>query len=135
MDVNYEKISTLIDHGLEDRHEEVLKCHEQLNDLEKLDRLVMITYADALYELGDDLAALGAYLNMIEKHPNYKRLGFARFGAAMALKNINLEDQAFEMLLSINADHVGLNEELEASRRILETQSKAKEMLKQYKIE
>jgi len=129
-----ENACVLVEHGIEDRHDEVLKCYDTLDEEDKLYELVMITYADALYEQGNDLSALGAYLAVIEQHPKGKHVDFARFGAAMALKNIDLQDAALKMLLSIHADHIGLNAELDHSYHALEVQAKAMAMMKQSKL-
>jgi TolA-binding protein len=91
--------------------------------------MVMLAYADSLYELGNDVASLDAYLAFVMKHPKSKADDVALLGAAMALKNLDLQEEAMHFLQLINPEHQGLDQEIEHSHKILSEQAKARAIL------
>ena len=129
-------ISLILKLEREDAHREVVKNFMMLDEQDRLNEMVMMAYADALYELEDDLAALDAYLRLVMQHAKGRTVDVALFGAAMALKNLDLQEEAFELMQLISPQHQGLDREVEHSHKILGKQAKAKDMLdglKQFK--
>lgn len=125
-------IGLILENGKNNKHDEVVKCFKMLDEQDKLNEMVMMAYADSLYELGDDVASLDAYLNFVMQHAESKAVDVALFGAAVALKNLDLQDEAANILTLIHPEHNGLDEEIEHSRRLLSEQTKARAMLGKY---
>ncbi len=128
-----EDINLILKLGRENAHREVVKHFKMLGERDKLDELAMMAYADALYELGNDLAALAAYLELALQHAKSRVIDVALYGAAMALKNLDLQDEAFGLMQLISPQHEGLDHEIEHSHEILSNQAKAKAILKGFK--
>jgi len=85
--------------------------------------------------LKKDLDALSEYVEYCRNYPSGRGLGFALFGAAMCLKNLELQDEAFLILQMVPADHFGLLAEIEDSKARLKKQSDARDLLKSWKID
>ncbi len=125
-------IDIFFEKGNEQKYSEAVEYFDRLNEAEKANETVMLAYADYLYELGNDLSALSSYLHLVEQHPNGKTVNVALFGAAMTLKNMDLQDEALRVLLLIDSCHEGLEKELAHSSLILDKQTKAKDVLRKY---
>lgn len=111
------------------KYEEVVNGFLALSEQDKFNEVAMMAYADSLYELGKDVDSLDSYLKYISHYPNGRALDVALFGAAMTLKNLDLQEEAFHVLKHISPDHNGLNEEIEHSNKVLSEQEKAKSIL------
>lgn len=126
-------INSLLKNARENRHEEVVHGFMCLDEKDKRNEMVMMAYADSLYELGNDVMSLDAYLKLVAEHAKSKYVGTALFGAAMALKNLDLHEEALEMLSLINPDHHGLDKEIEHSVKVLNEQTKARSILNEWR--
>ena len=105
MDLEQKQILELID---SERYEDALALINNLpTDLQKSGRMIMAK-GDACYELGNDLDALLSYSDYINLHSNERGIGFALFGAAMCMKNMDLQAEAQMILLRIDPAHVGV---------------------------
>jgi len=120
-------IESFLKKARENRHDDAVKYFLTLDESDKLNHLVMMAYADSLYELGKDVISLDAYTKCAFQHPDKETVNFALFGAALALKNLDLQDDAFQVLKMIDPGHEGLAKEIEHSLKILNEQKKAKE--------
>jgi hypothetical protein len=121
-----EAVLSMVDNGL---HKEALKAIENLGATEQEHGRIRIAKGDAFYELRDDLAALQSYAGYAEEYPTGRGLGFALFGIAMCLKNLDLQPEALAVLNLISPGHVGLEKELEHSNQLLAKQAKATSMI------
>lgn len=128
--MNEEKIKALLLKSRDSKHGEVIEDYLCLSKSEKSDRLTMYAYAEALYELGRDVESLKAYIDFVNEHPNEKATNYALFGAAMSLKNLDLESEALEILYLIKPSHEGLEKEIEESNEKIKLQFQAKAILK-----
>ena len=113
-------------------HEEVVKEYSKLSDHEQLDKYTLMAYCDSLYELGDDLSALENYLRFVKFYPSEKATNFPLFGAAMSLKNLDMQCEAKYLLKKISAQHNGLDKELLHSKEALQRQRTAREILEKF---
>jgi hypothetical protein len=91
---------------------------------------ILIAKADAEYELGRDVEALRSYSKYLEVYPDGGGSDFALFGIAMALKNLDLQQDAVRILSLVSPSHVGLQKELDHSRDILARQEDAREIVR-----
>jgi tetratricopeptide (TPR) repeat protein len=112
-----------------DRHAEALTAIEDLPmDFRESARLILAK-GDCLYELGKDLEALECYLLYLKIFPEGRGRNFARFDAAMCLKNLDLHQEAFGFLAAIDDGHEGKEKELGHSQHILERQKQARQAM------
>lgn len=132
--MNTDEISILLKEGSENKHQEVVERYLMLDEEDKLNEMAMMAYADSLYELGNDLASLEAYLNVVSLHVGGKVVDVALFGAAMTLKNLDLQEEAFHVLKLISPNYDGLDKELEHSFKLLSEQAKARIILEKLQI-
>lgn len=115
-------------------YSDVIEKYRKLDKREQNDKFVLMSYGDSSYEEGDDLESLRAYLTLATKYPKSRARNFALIGAAVALKNLQLQVEAKKILGFVATSHPGLKDEVEHSIEILERQSKAKEILSKFKL-
>jgi hypothetical protein len=131
MDLEQKQILGLID---SERYEDALTLINNLPpDLQKSGRMIMAK-GDAFYELGNDLDALLSYSDYINLYPDEHGIGFALFGAAMCMKNMDLQAEAQMILLRIDPAHEGVENELAHSAEIIEKQRNAKSIFLELKL-
>ena len=115
-------INSLLKNAREAKHNKVIKLFFMLDEVDRLDEAVMMAYADSLYELGNDVAALGTYLTFCMQNPESKAVDTALLGAAMALKNLDLQEEGFFLLKSITPTHQGVDKEIAHSCELFSDQ-------------
>ena len=114
-----------------DREEytEALRAIDALPERIKGSGRMLIAKADCFYEMAEDLSALEYYVKYLTRFPDGRGKNFALVGAAMVLKNLNLQSEAKAVLELVDDTHLGKEKELLHSAEILEQQRKAKELL------
>ncbi|MCP3673835.1 MAG: hypothetical protein GY829_05115 [Gammaproteobacteria bacterium] len=132
--MNEEKVKALLAKARNGKHKEVVEDYTNLSQAEKLDRLTMYAYADALYELGRDIESLKSYVEFANHYPNEKATNYALFGAAVSLKNLDLQKEALEVLRLIKSEHEGLKEEIEDCNKKIRLQFQAKTIFKSLSV-
>lgn len=130
--MNDEDIRVLLEIVRSRKHAEFVENYLVLSKFDQLDSDLMMAYADSLYELGQDVEAIDAYLRFAQSYPKGRGLDFALFGAAMAFKNIGLEVEALYLLKLIKPDHVNLNNEIIDSKKKIDIQNQGIELLKRF---
>lgn len=123
------EVRAILKKSRDGKYEEVVDGFLALSEQDRFNEVAMMAYADSLYELGKDVDSLDSYLKYISHYPNGRAVDVALFGAAMTLKNLDLQEEAFHVLQHISPEHNGLNEEIEHSNKILSEQAKAKNIL------
>jgi hypothetical protein len=108
---------------------EVLHKIDQLSEDDQNHGRMIIAKADAHYELKNDIEALSWYLKYYQMYPNGGGVGFAFFGAAVCLKNLELQQEAYSVLQLAPQDHLGLQKEIEDSKARLAKQKQARDLL------
>lgn len=133
MESDYEaqrsRILDLIDH---ERYEEALSAFEGLSVNWKKKGRLIIARGDCFYELGKDVEALECYLWYVKVFPQGFARNFALFGAAVCLKNLDLQEEALKLLERIDEGHEGKQRELAHSRDILARQKGARKLVDDY---
>jgi tetratricopeptide (TPR) repeat protein len=105
----------ILDHLDEERYEDVINAIDNLGDHARSHPRIFMAKGDAFYELGRDVDALEAYLECISKYPNASTASYAKFGAAMCLKNLHLQSEALRILETIDLDQPNRQDELNDS--------------------
>ena len=126
--MNESQISIIETLDEEDYHGALHKI-EQLTENDQNHGRMIIAKADAYYELKNDIEALSWYLKYYQIYPNGGGVGFALFSAAMCLKNLDLQPEAYSLLQLAPQDHFGLQKEIEDSKESLAKQKQARDLL------
>jgi len=114
------------------KYQEVINEYSSLSESDQLNEDVLIAYGDSLYELEYDIDALKVYLKLAVKYPHGRAVNFSLFGAALALRNLDLQEQAYTLLKLIDKKHSGLTEKLANIKEILEQKNIAKLILENF---
>ena len=117
-----------------EQYTHVIEAYKKLNHKDQNNKFFLMAYGDSSYEQGDDLEALRAYLAFATQHPKNEGRNYALFGAAVALKNLQLQAEAKSVLDLIDKSHLELKEEMVHSVEILHKQTMAKEILYGFKL-
>jgi len=133
MKTKSEMLRSFLKCAKEKEYEKVISTYKVLSEEDQLDSQALYYLAGAFYAIEDDVKSLREYCKFVKLYPENRATNYAKMGMVACLKNLELHDQALEVLLSMPSNHKGVLEEQEYINKVIRLQFQAKSIYRQYK--